>query len=155
MTCRGIPASVPLARRFVRSALAHSPRIDDLELIAAELITNAIRHTPSGREGGTFAITIRRQLGRARLEVADQGNGPWRQPQPDGDDMAEHGWGLHIVAALADEIGHRTAVGGGQVMWADVIWLPSPAIRYQLVSSGHRGLEVNGDHCARPGDEGI
>jgi anti-sigma regulatory factor (Ser/Thr protein kinase) len=36
----------------VRGILAGSPRADDMELIAAELVSNAIRHTPSGGVGG-------------------------------------------------------------------------------------------------------
>jgi anti-sigma regulatory factor (Ser/Thr protein kinase) len=121
ITYPGIPASVPAVRRFVRGIFADSPRVDDLELIAAELITNALRHTPSGREGGKFTITVRREPGRARLEVADQGSGPWRPPPPHGG-MAEDGRGLAIVAALADEMGHGVIAGQTRVTWADVGW---------------------------------
>src|SRR6202042_2559071 len=82
ITYPGTPESVSLVRRFVRRRLAGSSRLDDLELIAAELATNAIRHTPSGHSGGRFTVTVRHQAGRARLEVADQGSGPWLQLRP-------------------------------------------------------------------------
>ncbi len=122
VTCPGTPESVPAARRFVRAILADSLRVYDLELIAAELVTNAILHTPSGQEGGMFTIRIRHQPGRARLEVTDLGGVPWPPAQPDGDSMAEHGRGLGIVAALADEVGYEVMAGQGQVIWADLTW---------------------------------
>jgi anti-sigma regulatory factor (Ser/Thr protein kinase) len=121
ITYPGIPASVPAARRFVRGIFADSPRVDDLELIAAELISNALRHTPSGRDGGMVTITVRREPGRARLEVADQGHRPWRRPPRHGG-VAEHGRGLAIVAALADDMGHGVIAGQIRVTWADVGW---------------------------------
>src|SRR5690349_3904837 len=47
----GVPAIVSVARRLVRAALRDSPRLGDIELIMSELVTNAIRHTPSGETG--------------------------------------------------------------------------------------------------------
>jgi len=122
ITCPGIPASVPAARQFVRATLTGSPRVDDLELIAAELVTNAIHHTSSGREGGTFSLKVRHTPGQARLEVTDQGSGIWRPSTPDSGGLAESGRGLVIVAALADEAGHRAVDGRSQVTWAMVTW---------------------------------
>ena len=122
VTYPGIPESVPAVRRLVRAALAHSPRVSDLELVAAELATNAIRHTPSGLEGGTFTVTVRRLPGQARLEVTDQGTMPWRQAPANGDGLAEHGRGLAVVAALADEAGHAVTEDGAGVSWAGLSW---------------------------------
>lgn len=127
ITYPGIPASVPSVRRFVRRLLAGSSRVDDLELIAAELATNAIRHTSSGQAGGTFTITVRHQRGLARLEVADQGSGQWPLlPLGDGDGHSsgddECGRGLTIVAALADGTGLRVAADGSQVLWVEIAW---------------------------------
>lgn len=116
----GVLASVPVARHLVRDVLRGSPRLDDLELIAAELVTNAIRHTPSGRPGGTFTVTIRRSPRWARLEVADWGDGQWIAPASDG--AAEYGRGLIIVTALADQFGWAADVGRAQVTWAEVTW---------------------------------
>ena len=121
VTYPGTPASVPEVRRLVRAFFAVSPRINDLELISAELATNAIRHTPSGAPNGTFTVTIQREPGRARLEVRDLGTGAWSSDLNDGDEMADHGRGLGVVAALADEAG-RDEVGHGQVVWAVVTW---------------------------------
>jgi len=126
LTYPGTPESVPAVRRLVRAILAHSPRVDDLELIAAELVTNAIRHTPSGLEGGAFTITVRRGPGRARLEVADLATAPWRPAHPNGDGMAEHGRGLEIVEALADDVGYGVWDGHNRVSWATLSWLRRP-----------------------------
>jgi len=53
VTFPGLPAIVPSARRFVRGILAGSPRADDMELITAELASNAIRHTRPARKAGS------------------------------------------------------------------------------------------------------
>ena len=120
VTFPGLPAIVPSARRFVRGILAGSPRADDMELIAAELASNAIRHTPSGAPGGEFTVTVHAGQGWARLEVSDAGTGQWSGPR-DADDDDEYGRGLAIVAALADKLGHDVRAGG-QVVWAEVSW---------------------------------
>jgi anti-sigma regulatory factor (Ser/Thr protein kinase) len=125
ITYPGTPASVPWVRRLVRRLLADASRVDDLELIAAELATNAIRHTPSGQEGGRFTVTVRYFAGRARLEVADQGSGPWLRLAEGGREGAssigaECGRGLSIVGALADEIGLCVQPDGSNVLWAEI-----------------------------------
>ena len=120
VTFPGLPAIVPSARRFVRGILADSPRADDMELITAELASNAIRHTPSGEDGGDFTLTVRAEPGWARVEVSDSGTGAWSAPGAGSDDD-EYGRGLAIVAALADKLGHDIG-RGGQTVWAEVSW---------------------------------
>ncbi len=105
VTVPGLPAIVPSARRFVRGILAGSPRADDMELITAELVSNAIRHTPSGQDGGEFTLTVRTEPGWAQVEVSDAGTGQWSGPRDAADDD-EYGRGLAIIAALADKLGH-------------------------------------------------
>lgn len=46
------------ARRFIRAHLPHHP---DAELIASELVTNAVEHTRTGEPGGVFTALIRRR----------------------------------------------------------------------------------------------
>jgi len=121
VTFPGITAIVPAARRYVRGILEGTPRCDDLELIAAELISNAIRHTPAGQDGGEFTVTVRRTPGWARVEVSDPGTGQWHSRSPG--DEAEYGRGLAIVAALADKFGHDAGTEG-QTAWAEVTWTP-------------------------------
>jgi anti-sigma regulatory factor (Ser/Thr protein kinase) len=120
VTFPGLPAIVPSVRKFVRGILADSPCAEDMELIASELASNAIRHSPAGQGGGEFTVTIRTGPGWARIEVSDTGTGEWYVPQgPDLD--AEYGRGLAIVAALADKLGHDITANG-QTVWAEVGW---------------------------------
>jgi anti-sigma regulatory factor (Ser/Thr protein kinase) len=102
----------------MRGILAESPRADDMELITAELVSNAIRHTPSGAVGGEFTLTVCTEQGWARLEVSDAGTGEWSTSR-DGSDDDEYGRGLAIVAALADTLGHDICASG-QTIWAEV-----------------------------------
>ena len=114
VTFPGVAAIVPAARRYVPGILADSPRVDDAELIAAELAANAIRHTPSGHAGGQFTVSIWSKPGWARIEVADGSAGQWHPLRGDTND--EYGRGLAIVAALADRLGHDVTSGGAQTV---------------------------------------
>jgi anti-sigma regulatory factor (Ser/Thr protein kinase) len=109
-----------MARQFLRCILAWSPRVDDLELIASELMSNAIQHTPSGHDGGTFAMTIRWGPGVARIELEDDGTGQWNAAPHDT--FAECGRGLMLVSALADDAGHDITPDQHHHMWAEVTW---------------------------------
>ena len=120
VTFPGLPAIVPSARRFVRGILACMPKADEMELIASELASNAILHTPSGGDGGEFTLTVRTEPGWARVEVTDAGIGEWNAPR-DGSADDEYGRGLAIVAALADKLGHDIRADG-QTTWAEVMW---------------------------------
>jgi anti-sigma regulatory factor (Ser/Thr protein kinase) len=121
VTYPGLPAVVPSARRLVRDTLASSPRVGDLELIAAELMTNAIQHTPTGSTGGAFTLTIHAGSGWASIEVTDAGDGSSHHAPAINDASNEHGRGLMIVAALANRFGHD-ADEYGQTVWAEVNW---------------------------------
>jgi serine/threonine-protein kinase RsbW len=130
MTCPGTLANVSAARRKVREFLRHVPRVDEAELIAAELMSNAIRHTPSGEDGGTFTIIVQYGAGWARVQVLDLGTETWHGILDDGpladeipvSGFAECGRGLRMVAAIADEYGHVVSDSQGQACWATVTW---------------------------------
>jgi anti-sigma regulatory factor (Ser/Thr protein kinase) len=94
-----------------------------MELIACELITNAILHTPSGADGGEFTVRVLTGSGWARVEVSDTGTGQWHPREGIGSED-EYGRGLAIVAALADKFGHD-ATPDGQTLWAEAHW-PDP-----------------------------
>jgi anti-sigma regulatory factor (Ser/Thr protein kinase) len=110
----GQPASVPIARRFVRDVLNGCPRPDDLALAATELAANAVVWSASG-EGGTFAIQVRTAPRWARGEVSD--SGPADLPGPPG-----NGWGLCLVRAVTDRAGTTHGPGRPRTAWAEVTW---------------------------------
>src|SRR5690606_25630567 len=62
-----------LARKMVRVLLEDTPRADDAEWIAAELVSNALLHTRSGAPGGHFLVEVARGLHAARVMVYDLG----------------------------------------------------------------------------------
>jgi anti-sigma regulatory factor (Ser/Thr protein kinase) len=120
----GVPALVAVARRMVRAAFDGSPRRDDIELVTSELMTNAIRHTPSGRGGSLVTLRILGRAGWARIEVADLGSPTWPTPGPAAE-TDERGRGLGIVQVLCDRTGREPAERG-QVSWAEIHWSVPP-----------------------------
>lgn len=119
----GVPAIVAVARQLARATHESSPRLDDIELVTSELVTNAIRHTPSGRAGSLLTLRIRGRAGWTRIEVGDLGSASWAEPagRAQTAEYEECGRGLLIVNALADRAGHES-VAGGQVSWAEIHW---------------------------------
>jgi len=121
VTFPGKAAFVPSARLFVRGILTGSPRADDLELIASEMMSNSIRHTPAGNPGGTFTLTVRTRPGWVRVEVSSPGSGEWDHDRDSGCPDDEDGRGLAIIDALADGYGHD-GDAAGQTVWAQAGW---------------------------------
>ncbi|GAA4393485.1 ATP-binding protein [Actinomadura verrucosospora] len=120
-TYPGCVSMVPVARAFVRAMVRKSPRREDAELIAAELVVNSLRHTPSG-DGGEVTMLVKVAPGRARIAVHDSGDGRQWHPVPCiPEDEDGHGRGLLIVYSLADRVGHD-ADADGQTMWAELTW---------------------------------
>jgi anti-sigma regulatory factor (Ser/Thr protein kinase) len=109
------PASAGQARQLVDALLRGSGASEDArqsgQLVASELVTNALQH-------GKGAIELRLKLiGEfLRIEVVDQGRDQApavRQAQPD----ETGGWGLRIVDRLAAQWG---VFEGTTHVWADV-----------------------------------
>ncbi|WP_131742588.1 ATP-binding protein [Actinomadura roseirufa] len=97
----GEPVQAAAARRFTAALLAGCPRLDDVLLAVDELVVNALRHTKSGQDGGTFTVEIARWDGGIAVSVADQG-GPSEPVAGDPGLDAESGRGLRTVSAAAD-----------------------------------------------------
>ncbi|MFC9973754.1 ATP-binding protein [Spirillospora sp. NPDC127200] len=114
----GTEAAVPTLRRWVRALLSGRCRqAGDLELIASEYATNALWHSASGLPGGLLRAEIQHDTERVRLTVYD--NGPIGVPRtwPD-DQLDEHGRGLMLVAAYADDYGAHRLPDGRHIAWA-------------------------------------
>lgn len=93
---------------------------DTAELLATEIVTNALQHT-----GGGAVLTATLSGGparRLRVEVHDSA-GRRPQPRPPGgarpSDEATSGRGLMLVEALADTWGVQ-ARGVGKVVWFEI-----------------------------------
>jgi anti-sigma regulatory factor (Ser/Thr protein kinase) len=113
---------VAAARSFVRQALGLVPMLDEAMLLTSELCTNALQHTASG-SGGTFTVTVIREIGRACIEVRDSGaaQAPATQPL---DESSERGRGLGLVEVLANRWGYRGSQYGRTVFF-EITWTVS------------------------------
>ncbi|MFE5037847.1 ATP-binding protein [Streptomyces sp. 900105755] len=118
LTCPGFPEEVSRARRWTRDILRGSPLVDDAALIVSELSTNALLHTSSGEEHGSFHLALAVAPQVIALSVTDDGGGGAPKVEYQDQD-AEHGRGLGMVSALA----HRVVVqgaGGGYTVTAEL-----------------------------------
>ncbi|MEU2715394.1 SpoIIE family protein phosphatase [Streptomyces sp. NPDC007205] len=113
----GDPEALTQARHLIRAAVrswGHRDRADEIELVADELITNALMHT----EGS--AIVTLRALGdgvrRLRIEVEDSSSALPRRREAGEDGVS--GRGLLLVETLADAWGVE-ARGGGKAVWCE------------------------------------
>lgn len=119
----GVPSAVSQARHAVREFLLEhgSPRVDDAELVASELATNAVRHSRS-REDGEFDLRLDLKPGSLRLEVSDQG--PPTRVAAGAQEPGESGRGLLLVDAIADDWGHEQHQDRA-IWWAE-LWMEEP-----------------------------
>jgi anti-sigma regulatory factor (Ser/Thr protein kinase) len=113
---RSDPAAVPAARRLVRETCLDwgcGNASDDAELIAAELVTNAVLHA---RTSSTIRLELRRGL--LTIAVTDQSPRPAEpRPQHESDSMTPTGFGLRIVDQLA-KAWRSVPTADGKTVWA-------------------------------------
>ncbi|MFC4912339.1 ATP-binding protein [Actinomadura gamaensis] len=110
------------ARRTVRERAAKlvgdASLLDDVELMGAEAIANAVLH-------GTNPIRVRIAADGKRLRVAVRDGGPARRSDDEpASDRVDHGRGLTVIDVLAAEWGLEQTTGGTH-LWFEVD-LPSP-----------------------------
>ncbi|MFF0790870.1 ATP-binding protein [Streptomyces spiralis] len=106
LSCPGFPEEVSRARRWTRDILRGSPLAEDAELIVSELSANAILHTASGKEYGSFHLAVAVSAQVVAVSVTDDGGtGTAPKVEHQGQD-AEHGRGLGMVSVIA----HRVVV---------------------------------------------
>jgi anti-sigma regulatory factor (Ser/Thr protein kinase) len=107
LTIPGRPEQVSRARKFV-AALAglegpegsEGPVAETAGLLTSELVTNAVLHTSSGREGGRVTVVVVDLPDGLLVEVVDDGS-PDGGPEVSGDRYAAEGHGLFLVEQLA------------------------------------------------------
>ena len=107
----GTPGAGDERQSIRRPALA-GPAAETAALLTSELVTNAVLHTESGRDGGTVTVVVIDLPDGLLVEVADGGS-PDRGPEVSGDRYAAGGHGLFLVEQLAARWGLpcRTARG--------------------------------------------
>ncbi|MFI6935758.1 SpoIIE family protein phosphatase [Streptomyces sp. NPDC050287] len=115
----GDPEALAEARHMIRAAVdawgAH-PLSDEIELVADELITNALMHTE-----GPAIVTLRALTGsdrRVRVEVEDSSSALPRRRE--AGESGVSGRGLLLVDLLGDAWGVE-ARGGGKVVWCEFV----------------------------------
>jgi anti-sigma regulatory factor (Ser/Thr protein kinase) len=110
------PASVPRARHLIREQLADwdlGEHSDAVELLASELVTNAIRHA-----WGDPTLTLCVQAGALRCTVKDAN--PVLPHLSSTDPGEEGGLGLHLVDRLSSAWGSNP-VSEGKIVWFELL----------------------------------
>ncbi|MFC5013788.1 ATP-binding protein [Streptomyces lienomycini] len=111
------------ARVFARDTLrgwSLADRGDDAVLVITELVSNAVKHAVPSAAAGAPEVRLGLVLHSAHLTltVSDPGdNEPVFDPS-DGSALQEHGRGLRIVDALAEEWGWTPRFPAGKTVWA-------------------------------------
>ncbi|MFJ9540550.1 ATP-binding protein [Streptomyces sp. NPDC101225] len=119
------PRAVTVCRRTLRLILTMHGLIrlaDTAELLAAELVSNAVRHTK-----GPAALRVRWSAGVLRVGAWDASPEPPEPPEPPGvlghvTDL-ERGRGLALVRACSDLWGWQPLARGGnrgKYVWCEV-----------------------------------
>ncbi len=117
------------ARAFARDTLrawSLDHRRDDTVLVMTELVSNAVTHAVPSTAAGTPEVGLGLSLspGHLMLTVSDGGDDvPVLRP-PDDAALQEHGRGLRIVDALADEWGWTPRPPAGKTVWAKLSTRP-------------------------------
>ncbi|MFJ4685937.1 ATP-binding protein [Streptomyces sp. NPDC091377] len=118
------PRAVTVCRRTLRLILTlHGlvQLVDTAELLAAELVGNAVRHTP-----GPAALRVRRNpRGMVWIGAWDTDPGPPEPPKPADSpgDLEEGGRGLGLVVACADHWGWQPSArfgDRGKYVWCEL-----------------------------------
>ncbi|WP_460365917.1 ATP-binding protein [Actinocorallia lasiicapitis] len=110
ITLPGEDRAARAVRSFIRDTLpTRHPSLDDVQLCATELFTNALRHTRSGR-GGQVTLTLTAASEQVTLAVTDDGTPCGSRPHPlPLSPTTESGRGLHLLQALSTSWGHHPA----------------------------------------------
>jgi anti-sigma regulatory factor (Ser/Thr protein kinase) len=122
------PRGVRLARHLALERLHawglayDAPPARAVELIIGELCANAVRHgTVAGRD---FELRLTVEAGTTRVEVSDARHEAFPPTTavspPQAGDVPESGYGLRLVAALADTWGAHARTPIGKTVWAEL-----------------------------------
>ena len=99
------PEAASVARRALDGLSGSVPdgRLRDLRLLVSEVVTNAVRHANLAT-GDAISLVVELNQSTLRVEVHDPGGG-FVPSTPSPDPTRPSGWGLYLVAELADRWG--------------------------------------------------
>src|SRR6202453_5445058 len=103
---------VPVARRFIRDALADHPASFDAELLTCELVTNAVQHAT---DAARVTVVVLHRGALVHVDVIDDGCiglPHWREAE--GHD--EDGRGFQLINAIAERWGFLRG-GSAPAFW--------------------------------------
>ncbi|ANS70072.1 regulatory protein [Streptomyces lincolnensis] len=120
-----------LARAFTRDTLrcwSLDHRGDDAALVITELAANAVAHGVPGSATGDEEVWLGILFDPAHvlLTVSDPGDDPPEYTVTGDPALREHGRGLFIVDALAEEWGWTLKPPAGKTVWARLKTCPPP-----------------------------
>ena len=105
-------ASVAAARHHVMNHLREcatlDPPLNDVCLVASELVTNVVQHAYVDQQAGEVRVILDFTEHHLCLIVEDDGRG--LMPRPDSPGI---GLGIPITATVADDVTTRTSLGEG------------------------------------------
>ncbi len=118
-----VPGEVASARRWLLESLAddHPGIVDDVVLMASEVVTNAICHSDSGRgEPGIVTLIVLDATTDLRIEVIDAGSQNSTPILAEDDPGALSGRGLHLLDALSHGRWGSCADADGRTVWFEI-----------------------------------
>lgn len=117
MTFPGLEDQPRRVREELAVVLRAHPHLDEIVLVASELCTNAVVHTRSGRQGGTFGVEVT-AIGEESLMIAVTDKGASTVPRLRAAKPTEiHFRGLQVVESLSLAYGDY-GDAEGRTVWA-------------------------------------
>jgi anti-sigma regulatory factor (Ser/Thr protein kinase) len=150
-TYAGLPATVSHVRHDLRDILGPCPDVvaEDVELVVSELVANAIRHSRSGADGGTYTVRISHQVTEkvpyVWVEVLDQGSPSW-----DGILRAEPTHGLSVIQHLSTWMGSDDEQDGRRTVYARLDYRADGTPLYGTSSAPDLPPDLDGVRALQP-----
>jgi anti-sigma regulatory factor (Ser/Thr protein kinase) len=117
MTFPGLEDQPRRVREKLSVVLRAHPNLDEILLVASELCTNAVVHTRSGGQGGTFGVEVT-AIGEESLMIAVTDEGASTVPRLRAAKPTEiHFRGLQVVESLSLAYGDY-GDAEGRTVWA-------------------------------------
>jgi hypothetical protein len=144
LTLAALPDVPYWARRHIADVLPKwgaGSLVKSAQLVATELLTNALKHSgtqmelpeavatagralpaqpvlPRKGDGVTVGLRLSYGVGRLLIEVRDRSEAPPAATLPDF--VSEGGRGLFVVSAFCEQWGWCLVAGGGKVVWGEL-----------------------------------